>query len=83
MSAEHSSEESKSEEKAHVHSDCICCETSDTLRRIFRGLRPSDDVSGHFRQSRIELLKGIRSLLDERIERLGHTPHKGTRVVVE
>ena len=38
----------------------------------------------HFRNSRIEFLKGLRSLLDDRIAHLSHTEeHKGTRVTVE
>jgi hypothetical protein len=68
----------------HVHSSrCFCCEASDVVGRLFQAFGPSEKVSEHFRQSRIEFLKGIRSLLDERIESIGRTPHKGTRVVVE
>jgi len=38
----------------------------------------------HFRASRIEFLKGIRSLIDQRIEHLSrHQPQHGTRVTVE
>jgi hypothetical protein len=72
-----------SEDTGHSHSHCICCEASDAIGRLFRALGPSEQVAEHFRQSRVEFLKGIRTLLDERIEHLGRTPHKGTRVVVE
>ena len=37
----------------------------------------------HFRNSRVEFLKGIRSVLDSRIERLSREPKKGTHVTVE
>jgi hypothetical protein len=38
----------------------------------------------HFRNSRIEFLKGVRSLIDERIAQLSkHEEHKGTHVTVE
>ena len=38
----------------------------------------------HFRASRIEFLKGIRSLIDQRIDHLSrHQPHQGTHVTVE
>ena len=38
----------------------------------------------HFRNSRIEFLKGIRSLIDQRIEHLSrHQPQQGTHVTVE
>jgi hypothetical protein len=37
----------------------------------------------HFRNARVEALKGIRSLLDARIERLSQQPPKGTKLTVE
>ena len=38
----------------------------------------------HFRNSRVEFLKGLRSLLDSRIEHLSRaSEQKGTRVTVE
>jgi len=45
------------------------------------GLPP--DAGEHFRQARIEILKGIRSLIDNRIESLARKNQKGTRVTVE
>ena len=44
---------------------------------FFRG------AGGHFRQARIEFLKGVRGLVDHQIERLTHGPAKGTRITVE
>ena len=67
----------------HDHKHCVCCETNDTLSRIFKMMGGSEEVSNHFRQSRVEFLKGVRALLDDRIEQLGKSGHKGTRVVVE
>ena len=72
-----------SEEKAHAQGHGACCDASEAMRHFCRAFGASEQVSQHFRQSRIEFLKGIRTLLDERIERLGRTAHKGTRVVVE
>jgi len=37
----------------------------------------------HFRNSRLEFLKGIRSLLDDRIASLSREEAKGTHVTVE
>jgi hypothetical protein len=37
----------------------------------------------HFRTSRIEFLKGLRSLLDDRIAHLSRKTEKGTHVAVE
>lgn len=37
----------------------------------------------HFRNSRVEFLKGIRTILDARIDHLSKVHQKGTHVVVE
>ena len=45
---------------------------------------PGGATIEHFRNSRIEFLKGVRSLIDERIAQLSRqTEHKGTHVTVE
>jgi hypothetical protein len=41
------------------------------------------EAGDHFRASRVEFLKGIRSLIDDRIAHLSTQEHKGTRVTVE
>ncbi len=43
----------------------------------------SDATRNHFRNSRVEFLKGVRSLIDDRIARLARTEPKGTHVPVE
>ena len=43
----------------------------------------TDATRHHFRNSRIEFLKGVRSLIDDRIARLSREQAKGTRVPVE
>ena len=59
---------------------CFYCSTA---RPIMQQIW-SDATRGHFRQSRIEFLKGIRSLIDDRINRLSsHEEKKGTPVTVE
>ena len=42
-----------------------------------------DETQEHFRKARVEVLKGIRSLLDARIEHLSEHTSKGTKVTVE
>ena len=37
----------------------------------------------HFHNARIEMLKGVRSIIDARIERLSQHEHKGTKITVE
>jgi len=44
----------------------------------------SEATRDHFRNSRVEFLKGIRSLIDQRIEHLSkHQQQHGTHVTVE
>jgi hypothetical protein len=60
-------------------SGCVYCETVRPLMERFW----SDVTRDHFRASRVEFLKGVRSILDARIARLSKESHKGTHVVVE
>lgn len=59
---------------------CFICETAmPLLERCLGGATVE-----HFRNSRLEFLKGVRSLLDERIAQLSKQgEHKGTHVTVE
>jgi len=43
----------------------------------------SPEVHEHFTNSRIELLKGIRAVIDSRIERLSKSTQRGTKITVE
>jgi hypothetical protein len=75
------------EETAHTHahagSTCFFCEATDAVKKFLDEIGPSEEAKSHFRQSRVELLKGIRRIIDDRIDRVGKTEHKGTHVVVE
>lgn len=74
-------DEKTAETGTHVHGPgCFFCTTAmPALERIW-----SDATRDHFRNSRVEFLKGLRSLLDERIDHLSrHQEHKGTKVTVE
>jgi hypothetical protein len=69
------------EEKATcvAGSGCLICGTVKPLL----GRMWSDATNDHFRNSRVEFWKGVRSLIDDRISRLSKDEPKGTRVVVE
>jgi hypothetical protein len=56
----------------------LCSAALPMLERMW-----SDATRGHFRNSRIEFLKGIRSLIDDRIAYLSRHEAKGTHVTVE
>ena len=67
-------------ERAEPHGPgCFFCETV----KPFLEHTWSDATRDHFRNSRVEFLKGIRSILDARIARLSREHEKGTHVVVE
>ena len=59
---------------------CFICETAiPLLEKCW-----SDATRDHFRNSRVEFLKGIRSLVDDRIAHLSKEEEpKGTHVTVE
>jgi hypothetical protein len=56
----------------------VCMNMLPFMRNIW-----SEATRDHFRNSRVEFLKGIRSILDSRIERLSHEERRGTTVPVE
>jgi hypothetical protein len=67
------------DEKAHEPGCFFCGTAIPMLERMW-----SDATRDHFRTSRVEFLKGLRSLLDERIDHLSrHEEQKGTKVTVE
>ena len=57
---------------------CFFCAVLPMLER-----RWPEATQHHFRNSRVEFLKGLRSLIDDRIEHLSHEPRKGAHVTVE
>jgi hypothetical protein len=63
------------------HERCLCREVIDQFREAF-GVPPQ--VKEHFNNSRIEFLKGIRAIIDNRIEHLSsHASNRGTKIAVE
>jgi hypothetical protein len=59
---------------------CLCREVVDHVRDAF-GVSPN--VKEHFNNSRIEFLKGIRAIIDSRIEHLSRGGQRGTKIAVE
>jgi hypothetical protein len=59
---------------------CPCREIVDQFREAF-GVSPK--VREHFTNSRIEFLKGIRAIIDGRIEHLSKAGQRGTKIAVE
>ena len=63
-----------------IHERCLCREVVDQVREVF-GVSPQ--VCEHFNNSRIEFLKGVRAMIDSRIEQLSKAPQHGTKIAVE
>ena len=59
------------------------CGAGTAFSRLSNIFQPPAGAGDHFRQARIEFLKGVRGLVDHQIERLTHGPAKGTRITVE
>lgn len=53
------------------------------IKNALRSLEPSEEVRGHFRNARIEFLKGLRQVIDNRIDELSRRQQTGTKVTVE
>ncbi len=64
-----------------VYERCVCRQMMDFVCNV-TGLG-SEEARRHFRNSRIEVLKGFRAILDARIERLSRTTAPGASIKVE
>lgn len=62
---------------------CGCMGIGPALTSLAEKLGPPEEARSHFRAARIEFLKGLRALLDLRIEQISRTEPKGTTVPVE
>jgi hypothetical protein len=63
-----------------VYEPCPCQEIANAMRK-FLGISPA--VQMHLTNSRVEFLKAVREILNERIEYLSSQGQKGTKVAVE
>jgi hypothetical protein len=69
-------------ETPHAHGCFFCTTAMPLLEKCLTEVWP-EPARDHFRASRVEFLKGLRSLLDERIAHLSKQERKGTHVTVE
>jgi hypothetical protein len=63
-----------------VYEPCPCREVVSALRELL-GISPA--VRQHLANSRVEFLKAVREVIDERIEHLSSQGQQGTKVAVE
>ena len=64
----------------HAHERCLCCEFVEFVQTRL-GVPP--EVQRHLTNSRVELLKAIREMIDKRIEHLSKPQQQGTNIPVE
>jgi hypothetical protein len=67
-------------ETGHSHERCLCYEVLDMFRSR---IGVSSQVRQHLTNSRIEFLKAIREVIDERIEHLAKPAQQGTKISIE
>lgn len=67
---------------AQARTGCACGGVGPQATAMFQGMW-SDATRDHFRNARVEFLKGIRSLIDHRLEKLTRNPaRQGTTISV-
>ena len=71
------------EPRQHVPVDDTYARLAADICDLLRALAPSEEALGHFRSARLEVLKGVRAVIDSRIERLTTERPKGTSVKID
>ena len=62
---------------------CLCQGAGPALTEFLRRLGPPGEARQHFETARLEILKGLRAILDARIEQVAKTGRKGKKIAVE
>jgi len=71
-----------SKKAPRAEAECFCMGFGPELARMLQNWG-TDSAKGHFRNARIEALRGLRALIDQRIETLSKRPKRGTAIEVE
>jgi len=62
---------------------CLCQGAGPVLSDLLQRLGPPAEARGHFETARVEFLKGLRAMLDARIEQASKPRAKGEKINVE
>jgi hypothetical protein len=77
-------DEQRTSGHAHTHGGCFFCDVAQPQINAFLDHVWPQNTREHFRNARIEMLKGWRSLLDAKIDHLSkQQPSKGAKVTVD
>ena len=66
-----------------ISGPCLCQGGGPVLSDFLRRLGPPEEARRHFDAARVEFLKGLRALIDARIEQVTKTKAKGEKIAVE
>jgi len=72
-----------SDETKAAERECLCSGAGPAFTRFLREIGPPAPAKEHFDQARVEILKGLRALIDYRIEQISKVSQKGTKLTVE
>ena len=61
----------------------LCQEAGRAFGDMLERLRPPEEARRHFQTARVEVLKGLRAVLDARIEKRARGQRKGEQINVE
>jgi hypothetical protein len=56
---------------------------SGVVSQLLTDFGPSEPVRRHFTQARLEFLKGLRAILDQRISDIQKQPARGVKVTID
>ncbi|MDX1982527.1 MAG: hypothetical protein SFV51_19795 [Bryobacteraceae bacterium] len=63
---------------------CACGGAGPVMSEFFKRMGPDESVKQHFRTARIEFLKGLRAIIDQRISDLSQSQQqKGSKVNID
>lgn len=70
-------------EKQTCGGACVCQGLGPALTEFLRRIGPPTDARRHFDSARVEFLKGLRAILDARIQQVSGAKSKGEKINVE
>jgi len=73
----------KNKPSPKLEGSCLCQGAGPVLSELLRRLGPPEQAQRHFYAAKVEFLKGLRALIDARIERISKAHAKGEKISVE
>ena len=62
---------------------CLCQGLGPGLSELLRRLGPPEQAREHFETARLEILKGLRAIIDARIQQVSKRRDRGQKIQVE